>query len=195
MKKLTFMLLFLSSTAFCQEKRFIDGAWGITFGSSQSIARGIATSKGASFDAAGSRANTQIFTNIIFAQRQVDTLQLSYYQNQLWRAVLTYPIYTELKVMDEYHAIINELNKVYGNAQLIDNFMYPYKKESDDNVYTITKGEVDHRAIWTVRDQGRTESTIELRITPELRFILTYTCGPLKQLVDKQNMKIKTADY
>jgi hypothetical protein len=194
-KKLAILFVLIPFITFAQQKRFIEGAWGINFGTPANVAGHAAAAKGAVYDETDSKPNLLVFTKIIFAQRKVDTLQLSFFQDKMWRAVMTYPVYTSLKVMEEYRAIIKELSEVYRNPELIDNFLYPYKKEDDDNVYTITQGNADHRALWTVRSPEHSDDTIELQITRDLRFILTYTNGALKRQVDAKNMAIKSRDY
>jgi hypothetical protein len=170
------------------EKKSIDGFWGIKFGATMDEAKAAVKAKGGKLNAETSKADELHFENVVFTERPVDVLALRFVNGKFYQAVALFPILDEGVVISRFNTIVSELNNVYGPAVITKKFQPPYDTGTGEyDVQAITFGKGLYYATWKTNNKN----DISLEIAKDLHFNLFYTDTTLA----KEKTTQKSSDY
>ncbi|RKR84903.1 hypothetical protein BDD43_5156 [Mucilaginibacter gracilis] len=169
------------------EKKSIDGFWGIPFGSSAETVKATMASKGGRFDKENSKADQLYFFDAVFTGRKTGAISASIIDNKFYQAGVSFPELEEIHIISTFDAMVSELSDVYGNPKIVKNFQEPYKEGDGYEVQAIKLGKASYYAQWTTNNGN----TIFVQISSKGRISLFYTDTALEKT---KNAK-KTNDY
>ncbi|MBW4889861.1 hypothetical protein KXQ82_09045 [Mucilaginibacter sp. HMF5004] len=170
------------------EKKSIDGFWGIKFGASMDEAKAAVIAKGGKLITETSKADELHFENVVFTERKVDALGLRFVNGKFYQALVLFPTLDEGVVISKFNTIVSELNNVYGPAVITKKFQPPYDTGTGEyDVQAITFGKGLYYAFWTTNNKNN----ISLEIAKDLHFNLFYTDTTLA----KEKTAQKSSDY
>lgn len=169
------------------EKKSIDGFWGIKFGASVDEISAAMKAKGAKLHPEVSDANTLVYADVQFTQRDVSQINMKFVEAKFYEAVVKFPAPAESQVLSQFQTITNELVGVYGEGKLTKAFEPPYVDGDGYTVSALQLGKASFFYLWKTNNGN----TIQLQINKDLSMFLFYTDKTTEKLKDAK----KSSDY
>jgi hypothetical protein len=169
------------------EKKSIDGFWGIKFGASVDEISAAMKAKGAKLHPESSDANALVYAGVQFTQRDVSQINMKFVEAKFYEATVNFPAPEESQVLSQFQTITNELVGVYGEGKLTKAFEPPYTDGDGYTVSAIKLGKASYFYLWKTNNGN----TIQLQINKDLSMALFYTDKTLEKLKTTK----KSSDY
>lgn len=169
------------------EKKSIEGFWGIIFGASPAEVKTSVAAKGGKFSADDSKSDEFVFTDALFTQRTTTFIETRFINDKFYQAIVAFPETTDTQLIPSFNTIITELENVYGPATITKDFEQPYHDGDGYEVQAIKLGKATYIAKWKTNNGN----TISIQINKAGNISLFYTDTTLQKAKDAK----KSADY
>lgn len=169
------------------EKKSIDGFWGIPFGASITDVKTAIAGKGGKFSADNSTPNELSFENAVFTQRNTDFISTKFINSKFYEAVVVFPEFSDTQLIPTFNTIVSELVNVYGPAKITKTFEKPFEEGDGYEVTAIKSGKAGYYANWKTNNGNK----IIVQINKTDSISIFYTSANL----EKAKEAVKSNDY
>lgn len=169
------------------EKKSIDGFWGIKFGATLDEVKAAMQAKGAKIYEGLSKPDMLVYKDVIFTGRTTRFISLSFANNKFYEAIVVYNAPDDSQLLGQFNLLTTELANVYGEANIVKEFQPPYTAGDGYEVQAIKLGKANYFATWKTNNNN----TLLLQISKSGTISLFYTDKTLEKLKDAK----KSSDY
>ncbi|MEO6521361.1 MAG: hypothetical protein ABIN91_06785 [Mucilaginibacter sp.] len=169
------------------EKKSIDGFWGIKFGASVDEVKTAIAAKGGTYSTGSSKPDNLMFSGASFTGRNTEYINVRTVNDKFYEASVGFPELTDVQLIPTFNTIVSELSAVYGDAKIEKTFKEPYKEGDGLEAGAIRIGMASYVARWKTNNGN----TIIVQINKNSTITIFYTDTALNKVKNTQ----KSADY
>lgn len=170
-KVLLLFMIIIPLAVLSQSKKPINGFLNVPFGSDSVAVKSALLSKGATQDYSLTEKDYIVFKDFILSDRKVFLCIIKLWNNKVYEANFFFNDFTGENLLSYYDSLSADINAVYGNGELINNFR-PSETNSD-RVYRLRLGQEVCKTLW--QSENSTAIALEFRrLEDKLYIALTY---------------------